>query len=48
VRPSFRLLQRSREAHSGIALVVTEGGSAGLLAGLLDRRLDLALIVAPD
>ena len=41
-------LQRFRTAHPGIALIVTEGGSADLIAGLLDHRLDLALIVAPD
>lgn len=42
------VLHRFRTAHPAIGLVVTEGGSADLIVGLLDHRLDLALIVAPD
>src|SRR5690349_12804632 len=42
------VLQRFRAAYPGLGLVVTEGGSADLIAGLLDHHLDLALIVAPE
>ena len=42
------VLRRFRSAHPGIALHVTEGGSADLIAGLLEYRLDLALVVAPE
>jgi DNA-binding transcriptional LysR family regulator len=42
------VLRRFRVEHPGIRLVVTEGGSADLNTDLLNHRLDLALIVAPD
>jgi DNA-binding transcriptional LysR family regulator len=41
------VLRTYRQAHPGIRLHVTEGGSPDLSAGLLEHTLDLALIVEP-